>query len=259
MPFLALAGWLGMASPALAEAPSTAVEPTPAVASSVVLRPGPSPAPSPAAEPSPAAPGHSLQVGVGVANNDVPVTELGYVLHWRRIKLGVVGQLGVLRYASIAGTVAESGVRLRGRLPVWLRLAEVADGRLRADLLLAPGVRRLAGEGRSATALTLDTGLQATVRLGKRVTLATAVILPVAIDVAPTPTLSRFPGLTLGAGAWVSVTPRVSIGAQGFASAPEGYGGDSEKSALEASLGVRIRLGSPRAWGDAAPLLNASI
>jgi len=245
VPFVALAGWLGLAAPALAQAPS---EPAPALASvaraeaapvdspdapaSTLAAPGPSPAPAGASA------GHSVQAGVGVANNDIPVTELGYLLHLRRLKLGVVGQLGILRYASIGGTIAESGVRLRGRLPVWLRLA---------------------GQGRSATALTLDAGLQATVRVGRRVTLATAVILPVAVDVAPTPELARFPGLTLGAGAWVSASPRVSIGVQGFASAPEGYGGDSEKSALEASLGVRVRLGDLRRADDAAPLLNTSI
>lgn len=244
-PLLALLGGLGLAPAAYARAPSSPSPTASATAAEVTQ--------------SERAPGHSLQAGVGAGNNDLPVAELGYLLHLRRVKLGVVGQLGVLRYASIGGTIAESGLRLRGRLPVWVKLAEVADGRLRADLLLAPGVRQLTGEGRSATAITFDSGLQATVLAGKRWTFATAMILPVAIDVAPAVTVARFPGLTLGAGAWVRVAPQWSVGVQGFVSAPEGYGGDSEKSALEASVGVRWRWGNPRRSDDAVPLLNASI
>lgn len=202
-------------------------------------------------------PAHSLTAGASFSDRDFAMGELSYLLHMETLRLGLQLQAGAIRNASVFGQVREGGLRLRVRVPVLIRLAQLSS--IRLDSVIAPGYRLLNTEEASASALTAELGLLATFSLHEKWRLFTGFTLPFAVDLNGDNELARFPGITLSAGLLYNWTDRFALILQGHASAPEGYNGDGEKSVFEASLLFQFSFGDRGTSTAVIPPLSGSI
>lgn len=154
--------------------------------------------------------------------------------------LGADIGFGQLRYMNIAGQKSLSGAR--GRLRGALLLPVVGGDGFWFDVALTAGLRGLTGETGSALAVTSEVGPAVHAKLGERFTFSAITLLPFAVDALPAVALARFPGIVLGAGGIWRAGERLGVGLSGFAGAPEGYNGDSEKGLVEGRLTLRFDL-----------------
>ncbi len=195
---------------------------------------------------------HSMLFGLAASDKDYPMGELDYFVQRRAWLLGMQAMAGRLEHAAIQGRAREHGLRFRARIPVMGLLTQWR--RARFDAIVAPGVRLLRAGGFSASSLTLDLGVQATVSIGEDWALHTGVLFPFAMDVNGERELARFPGVTVSAGASYLLSDRWSARLQAYLSAPEGYDGDGEKSIVEVALSFRYWFTRRRPYRVTPPL-----
>lgn len=182
-------------------------------------------------------------IATGTSNKGLFTSRVGWGLRSSRFGIGVEVGGGLANDLAIEGLVEEEGIRFRSRVPLIARF----DGgtRMAADLVVAPGLRYIEGEGRSATAITTDLAFIGYFSIAPTLAIHTGIILPFAFDITGNRELAMFPGSGWMLGTEFAVTRNISLFAQGSLIAPEGYGGDGAKSVTEATLSIRYH------WAEA--------
>jgi hypothetical protein len=190
-----------------------------------------------------ASPEVTLGAGVAVSSKNIPNAEVQAQVHFEDVSVGALVQAGRVVEPVVGGFAAEEGFIIKARLPIVIGLWTSQP--IGFNMTLAPGLRYLGSSDRNALAVTADTGFTVRIPIANAATIDTGLLLPVGLDVSPEVTLARFPGLTLSLGTEIGLSDEVSLRLATFLSAPEGYGGDGDKSIVEGFLGFSYRFGAP--------------
>ncbi|GAB4566288.1 MAG: hypothetical protein Tsb0020_17840 [Haliangiales bacterium] len=167
-----------------------------------------------------------------------------------RVELGVDAEAGAQQKGFIAGYAVEDGLVTRGRL--WSAMRIMSHGALAIDAHVAPGMRLLREaegvdpERTDSTAVTLDTGLRADVRMHQRVRLQAGLDIPLSYEVTPE-VVNDVNGVLFNVGLSVDVGARVQAFAGLETGGIFGADGDAGKYLTRGSAGVRMLLGGGHA------------
>lgn len=201
--------------------------------------------------------GQALHVSSSVSDRGPVSGEIGYAWDQGGLRLGAQLAGGLSRETSIQGMVYDEGTRLRARIGALATVARYEH--VEASVLVSPGLRWLSSSEDEALAVSMEMGFLTEIRPTSTFTIDTGILLPFAIDIDPAVELARFPGATLLVGGTYRLSDDWAVGSRLYVTAPEGYGGDSEKSIVEWGVSLRRIFGNSRSATGALPAANTAI